>query len=106
LQALNLEVLSKPTTNMNPAPVVRINHCDVKYAYGESHLWFNGIELDSAEITVLEGTAPEGEGEPVEGEGESLKVKASPSRANRLKVKESPSKVNRKASRLKAKANH
>jgi formylglycine-generating enzyme required for sulfatase activity len=79
--SLNLEVLSKPTTNMNPAPVVRINHCDVKYAYGESHLWFNGIELDSAEITVLEGTAPEGEGEPIEGEpieGEGEPIEGEP----------------------------
>jgi hypothetical protein len=56
------------TTSMNPPPVVRINHTDVKQAYGESHLWFGDIQLGSAEITIVQGS---NEGEPAEGEGET-----------------------------------
>ncbi len=65
---LNFTVLGRTTTAMNPAPVVRINHTDVKYAYGESHLWFGDITLGAAEIIIKPGVC-EGEGEP-EGEGE------------------------------------
>ena len=60
-------VLGDLTTSMNPAPVIRVNHTDVKQAYGESHLWFGDIQLGSAKITIVEGT-DEGEGEPSEGE--------------------------------------
>ncbi len=65
---LNFTVLGRETTLMNPAPVVRINHTDVKYAYGESHLWFGDITLGASEIIIKPGVC-EGEGEP-EGEDE------------------------------------
>ena len=68
---LDFTVSGKPTTSMNPAPVIRLNHGDVKYPYGESHLWFGDITLDDAIIKILAGSG-EGEGEvPAEGEGEA-----------------------------------
>lgn len=67
---LDFTVSGKPTTSMNPAPVVRLNHGDVKYPYGESQLWFGDITLGDATIKILPASS-EGEGEmSIEGEGE------------------------------------